>query len=408
METFDEALRRLRSERGLSLDALGKRAHITRGYAHQLEHGARRPSEQTAKLLDKALDADGLLITAAARAGDMTNAPPLGELWLPGDAEGLAASLLAERPNADNATRLAHQWLITEPPQSLALTAGRRIGTSVVKATVDRIHQIRLIDDYAGGRDTYATARFELEATAKLLREASYSDEVGRLLLGAVAELAQIVGWIASDAGRHGEARRLYLAGVRAGHAAGDGPGAASNLSSLAYQEANVGDPAEAVCLARSAVRGAAGATATSRALLLERLAWAQARSGNADGAGRALDLVDDAFDHRDPAADPIWVYWLNRDEIDVMAGRVWTQLRRPLRAVPLLDRAIAAYPVDAAREVSLYRTWLAEALLQGGEIERAEAELGRAVDLADGAGSDRSDVRVQEIRRQIDAAKAA
>jgi hypothetical protein len=77
--------------------------------------------------------------------------------------------------------------------------------------------------------------------------------------------------------------------------------------------------------------------------LLLERLAWAQARAGSVDGAGRALDLVDDVFDGRDPAADPIWVYWLNRDEIDVMAGRVWTQLHRPLRAVPLLERAIAA-----------------------------------------------------------------
>jgi hypothetical protein len=90
------------------------------------------------------------------------------------------------------------------------------------------------------------------------------------------------------------------------------------------------------------------------------------------------------------------------------MAGRVWTQLHRPLRAVPLLERAIEGYPVDAAREVSLYLTWLAEALLQGGEVERAEAELGWAVDLAGGAGSDRSDARVQEIRRQIEAAKAA
>jgi hypothetical protein len=118
-----------------------------------------------------------------------------------------------------------------------------------------------------------------------------------------------------------------------------------------------------------SAVKGADGATATPLALLLERLAWAQARTGNGDGDERALDLVDDAFARRDPAADPIWVYWLNRDEIDVMAGRVWTQLHRPLRAVPLLEHAIEAYPADAAREVLLYRTWLAEALLQGGEV---------------------------------------
>jgi hypothetical protein len=44
-------------------------------------------------------------------------------------------------------------------------------------------------------------------------------------------------------------------------------------LSSLSYQMANIGNPADAALLARSAVKGARNATPIVRALLLERVA---------------------------------------------------------------------------------------------------------------------------------------
>jgi tetratricopeptide (TPR) repeat protein len=260
-------------------------------------------------------------------------------------------------------------------------------------------------EDHVGGLDTRDMVAVDLAATADLLREGSYTEATGRRLLSAVSELCQIAGWIASDAGRHDEARNLYLAGARAAHAAGDAPGAASNLSSLAYQIANVGDPREAVLLARSAYRGAEHeATAATRALLLERVAWAHARAGEADPAQRALDLVDDTYAGRRHGAeeDPIWVYWLNAEEIEVMAGRVWTQLRRPLRAAPALEHAIAAYRDDAPREVALYLTWLAEALAEGGEVDRAGEVALRALRLAKGAGSVQATERVEGLRRRL------
>ena len=68
-------------------------------------------------------------------------------------------------------------------------------------------------------------------------------------------------------------------------------------------------------------------ASATTLALLAERVAWAAACAG---GAERALSKVEADFDRRRPDDDPEWVYWLDEDDIEVMAGRVWTQLRRP------------------------------------------------------------------------------
>jgi hypothetical protein len=81
------------------------------------------------------------------------------------------------------------------------------------------------------------------------------------------------------------------------------------------------------------------------------------------------------------------------------MAGRVWTQLRRPLRAVPILERATAGYGDDTGRETALYLTWLAESLLQANEIERAAEAATRALRLSRQAGSARAEERVATVR---------
>ena len=50
-------------------------------------------------------------------------------------------------------------------------------------------------------------------------------------------------------------------------------------------------------------------------------------------------------------------------------------------------------------RESALYLTWLAEALVQGGEVERASDVAERALQLADGA-SRRVEQRIGGLRR--------
>ncbi|RZU49488.1 hypothetical protein EV385_1238 [Krasilnikovia cinnamomea] len=324
-------------------------------------------------------------------------------IWRPRDSDRLAAAVQATKPMAENARTLAHMWLIAEPPQVTATRAGRRIGVSQARDVEKRVHQLRQLDDYVGGQDTHAMVAAELVATAALLRDAAYTEEVGRRLLVAIGELAQVAGWVTSDAGHHAEAERYYLAGIRAAHAGGDAAGAANNLSSLAYQVANVGDAREAVTIAKSACVGARrAASATVRALLAERVAWAEARAGDAAAAERALGTVEEQYEHRRPADDPIWVYWLDEGEIDIMAGRVWTQLRRPLRAVPILERATAGYGEETGRETGLYLTWLAESLLQANEVERAAEAATRALRLSRKAGSSRVTERLLLLRAKL------
>jgi transcriptional regulator with XRE-family HTH domain len=400
VETFGQALRRLRG--GMSVRELARSAHLDAGHLSRIENGKRPPSPELAFALDQALDAGGTLVALLADEP----APPWqlnGGLWRPEDSERLAAAVVAERPSAENAVALAHQWLIAEPPQVYEARVGRRIGRDLVEQVEHRVQQLRLLDDHVGGADTHAMVTAELDATAALLRDGAYTEDVGRRLLVAIGELCQLAGWTLSDAGRHDAAERVYLLGVRAAHAGGDVAGAANNLSSLAYQMANVGDPREAAILARSAYVGAkSAATATARALLGERVAWAAARTGEAADAERALGGVEADYEHRQPDDDPEWTYWLDEAEVEIMAGRVWTQLARPLRAVPILERATAGYGDDTGRETSLYLTWLAESLLQANEVERAADAATRALRLSRNASSARAVDRVGEVRRQL------
>jgi hypothetical protein len=84
------------------------------------------------------------------------------------------------------------------------------------------------------------------------------------------------------------------------------------------------------------------------------------------------------------------------------MAGRCWTELRRPLRAVPVLERVLAGFEDTHARDKALYLTWLATSYLQAHEVEQASATLARAADLAAGVTSVRPAIRITAVARRM------
>ncbi|WP_322769637.1 hypothetical protein [Frankia sp. Cr1] len=109
-------------------------------------------------------------------------------------------------------------------------------------------------------------------------------------------------------------------------------------------------------------------------------------------------------FDQRRPDDEPTWVYWLDENEIQVMAGRCYVELGLPQRAEPLLVDAVARCDEDHAREAALYRSWLAEAYTQTGDLDRAVEEATHVVRLDARAGSARASDRVQHLRARLTA----
>lgn len=280
--------------------------------------------------------------------------------------------------------------------------AGRRVGADLVRRTRARLLQLRRLDDVVGGEDSAPIVTREVGLMADLLRDSSCPGRVRAELLGVLAELCQLAGWVLDDAGRHAEATRYYLTGARAADAAGEPALAATLLSTLSYQRANTGHTADAVLLARSAaLMGARFSPPVGQALLWDRVAWAHACHGERDLSLRALERADEAFSSV-PDEIPAWAYWLDRAELDVMAGRCLTRLGEPGPAEGLLAGAIEGYDESRAREVALYRSWLAEAHARGGDVERACAETMLVLDVAEGVRSARVDERIGVLREEL------
>jgi tetratricopeptide (TPR) repeat protein len=301
------------------------------------------------------------------------------------------------------AVRLAHEWLVTDPPQHVETRAGRQIGEELTRTVERRVEQLRHMDDFIGGNDLYALVAKELRATISILKDAGYSETLGKRFLTAVGELCQLAGWTAADAGLTAIAQRYYVAGIHAAHEADNAPLAANLISSLSYLYSNVGSLGEAVLLAHSAYAGARHrASAATQALLQERIAWAHARAGELRQTQNALGEAELAFEQRNPGDDPSWVYWLNRDEIDVMAGRCYTELHRPRQAEPLLRNVLDRYDEDRVRESLLYTSWLAESYVQTEDIDQAAAQATRALILSTRVNSSRSRERIQFLRRRL------
>ena len=298
---------------------------------------------------------------------------------------------------------LAHEWLAVDKPQLIELNVGRRIGDSLVATTEHRVIQLRRADDFMSGRTSHTMVHQELQATTKLLDEAALTEDQTRRLLAVTGELAQLAAWVAADAGLYKQAARYTEGGVLAAHAADNEPLAANIISTLSYQLANTGNPRQAALLARTAYAGARhSATATTKALLLERVAWADAKSGDLVSCERVLGQVEENFNHSMPGDDPDWVYWLNREEIDVMAGRCYTELKQPARAEPLLRNATSSYDNTLIRENSLYLSWLAEDYILLNEIDLAAEVATHVLELGSRANSARTDERLRHLARLL------
>lgn len=272
---------------------------------------------------------------------------------------------------------------------TLEVEAGRRrVGVDLPNAIRQRTARLRRLDNVLGGGDTYRLYLAEFQSTKEILRQGSYTEMVGRELLSILAEQAQQAGWAAFDSGDHERAVRLYEASHGAARDAGDAALMGNALAFLAYQRIGT-DPLAAVELATASCEAAGDAlTGSVGALLHERRGWAHAVAGDLGQAERALEAARVSLGRNTQEEQPDWSAWVDGSELDIMEGRCWTELQRPLRAVPILSRVLSGFDDAHARDKALYSSWLAESYLTAGEVEESAAVAGRVLDLSAGVAS--------------------
>ncbi|MFC9682583.1 XRE family transcriptional regulator [Streptomyces sp. NPDC056948] len=290
---------------------------------------------------------------------------------------------------------------LTKPP------APRHVSDGDVERLRHRTARLRRLDDILGGGDTYRVYVSEYQATKALLRTSTFTPESRRRTVALLAEQAQQAGWAAFDGGQQKQAESLYEESRRAACEAVESDLLGNAYAFLAYQTA---DRNTAVEIASSSCSTLTSSTpACVRALLYERMAWACAVADRPHGVEQALDAARIALDEKPQFGEPQpdWAAWVDQTELDIMTGRCWTELRRPLRAVSVLEVALARYDDSHARDKALYLSWLAGSYLTAGEVEQAATVTGRALGLASGVASVRPRQRLAPVLQRLGQYKA-
>ncbi|MGH3812575.1 MAG: hypothetical protein ACRDUV_08980 [Pseudonocardiaceae bacterium] len=289
-------------------------------------------------------------------------------------------------------TAPAHQWLVHEPEPLIAGLAGRRVSGELVSQLSTMVADLRKMDDVAGGGSVLTMAQQAFAWVTGLLDRARYDEHTGRALHIALAELGQLCGWSAYDAGDYGLAQRYYVAGLRAAHSADDRPLGAHILAGMTYQAACQGQPAEGVTLIETALAGTRGrATPTLLAELhiWQALAFATLRDTSACTA--AISQARIQAEQLKPDDDPPWLYWLDPPTITGMAGNCLLEIGRPDQAAVMLNEVIAQLSVPFVRNQWYFVTRLADALARPGKQRDLDAAAGlgmQSIDLAESLDS--------------------
>ncbi len=288
----------------------------------------------------------------------------------------------------------AHQWLIRDPEPLASGLSGGRVSVALADQLPTMISTLRTMDDAAGGGTVLSLARQAFGWVAGLLDQASYDERTGRMLHIALAELGQLTGWVAHDAGRPGLGQRYHLAALRAAHSADDRPLGGHILRCMADQAARHGRPAEAVTLIDTAAVGIRGwETPRLLAELYIRKAYALATLQDGSACVAAVAKARTQIERFDPGIDPLWLYWVTPAEITAGAGDCLLQLGQPAQATALLDGGIAMFDEAFARDRQIYLTHLADSLARPGKQRDVDMAADRglaAVHLAESLTSTR------------------
>lgn len=308
----------------------------------------------------------------------------------------------------------ASRWLITPADSSVAREAASaedsgapiKVGHSDVQKLREAAEDARRWDSKYGGGDWRSSMVPEcLRVEAAPLLLASYSDEVGRALFGATAELTRLAGWMAFDTGQQEAAQRYYIQALRLARAAADVPLGGYVLASMSLQATYRGFGDEGVDLAQAALERNRG-LATARTMSFFRLveARAHARAGDAQAAGAALKAAEGWLERaRDGDNDPSWLGFYGYDRFAADAAECYRDLKAPRQVRRFTEQALSKPTEEFVRSHGLRLVVSAVAELESGNLDAACEQGVRAVEVAGRISSARTTEYVKDLLHRLE-----
>ncbi|MGI8647240.1 MAG: hypothetical protein DLM55_09430 [Acidimicrobiales bacterium] len=265
------------------------------------------------------------------------------------------------------------------------------------------IAAFRKMDDLEGGStENLRHIREAILQATHYLRVGSFSDaKLPGELLGALAQLSQIAGWMAYDADFHGLAQRHFRVGLQAAHSVGEQNLGAHILACMSYQAVYLGKLEDAKELADAAAKASFKAHPAVRSLVSSRVAYVKACDGNESGFRSAINESKKYLGGSDGKGDfPSYLYWYSPAELDVQCGQSLLTLslasnkkssKLVSEAEKLLLSKVASAETDRPRDSLFHSAWLARAHVKRGELHRGLAVAEGAVRRAPAVASARS-----------------
>ncbi|MFI8241234.1 MFS transporter [Streptomyces sp. NPDC085866] len=308
----------------------------------------------------------------------------------------------------------ASRWLITPADSSVAREANSaegsgapiKVGHSDVQKLREAAEDARRWDSKYGGGDWRSSMVPEcLRVEAAPLLLGSYSDEVGRALFGATAELTRLAGWMAFDTGQQEAAQRYYIQALRLARAAADVPLGGYVLASMSLQATYRGFGDEGVDLAQAALERNRG-LATARTMSFFRLveARAHARAGDAQAAGTALKAAEGWLERsREGDNDPSWLGFYGYDRFAADAAECYRDLKAPRQVRRFTEQALSKPTEEFVRSHGLRLVVSAVAELESGNLDAACEQGVRAVEVAGRISSARTTEYVKDLLHRLE-----
>lgn len=291
-------------------------------------------------------------------------------------------------------------------PESAPDASPLRVGHSDVAKLREAAQDARRWDSKYGGGDWRSSMVPEcLRVDAAPLLLGSYSDEVGRALFGASAELTRLAGWMAFDTGQQEAAQRYYIQALRLARAAADVPLGGYVLVSMSLQATYRGFADEGVDLAQAAVERNRG-LATARTMSFFRLveARAHAKAGDAAAAGAALKAAEGWLERsRAGDADPSWLGFYSYDRFAADAAECYRDLKAPRQVRRFTEQALSQPTEEFVRSHGLRLVVSAVAELESGNLDAACAAGTRAVEVAGRISSARTTEYVRDLLHRLE-----
>ncbi|MGW5332514.1 MFS transporter [Streptomyces bauhiniae] len=308
----------------------------------------------------------------------------------------------------------ASRWLITPADSSVereahpegGASAPIKVGHSDVQKLREAAEDARRWDSKYGGGDWRSSMVPEcLRVEAAPLLLGSYSDEVGRALFGAGAELTRLAGWMAFDTGQQEAAQRYYIQALRLSRAAADVPLGGYVLASMSLQATYRGFGDEGVDLAQAALERNRG-LATARTMSFFRLveARAHARAGDAHAAGAALKSSEGWLERsREGDSDPSWLGFYGYDRFAADAAECYRDLKAPRQVRRFTEQALSQPTEEFVRSHGLRLVVSAVAELESGNLDAACEQGVRAVEVAGRISSARTTEYVKDLLHRLE-----